>query len=238
MNTKDFNKKITSKVLNEDIAARHGFRLQLDRLNIRDAKKMLEHVRSDIASQKKSLGEAAADSLIVQRNQLVVATLSQFITEKSAALAQERREAKLRARLNESSDANHAEAVLAAKDMTDKLQGMVEDLGEMQNEQLSPLVDTIRNAMGEESASAYESAMSAALNAAMDCLRQARQDADTASRVLTGEEEAGETLGDDPLGGDDLDMGDDLGADDAFGASDAAVGGEEPLGRETRDELG
>lgn len=131
-----------------------------------------------------------------------------------------------------------AEVVLAAKDMVDSIQSMIEDASKMLNEQLSPLVDTVRNQVGTAQADAYNSAVSPALQSLLESLNAARGALDSAARGLAGEQV------DQPMdmGG----MGDeeipaelpepelsDLDADE-FSAADAAAGGSDDQGRERR----
>lgn len=94
-----------------------------------------------------------------------------------------------------------AELVLAAKDMVDRIQGMLEDVGEMMNEDLLPLVDSIRDEMGNDKATNFENAARGTLESFMDAVTQARSDMDNASRVLTDNADA-------------PDVGVDLSADD------------------------
>jgi len=81
----------------------------------------------------------------------------------------------------------NAELVLASKDMVDRIQGMLEDVGEMMNEELLPLTDSIRDEMGNEKAEAFTNAAKGALENFMDAVTQARSDMDNASRILIGE---------------------------------------------------
>lgn len=94
-----------------------------------------------------------------------------------------------------------AELVLAAKDMVDRIQGMLEDVGEMMNEDLLPLVDSIRDEMGNDKATSFENAARGTLESFMDSVTQARSDMDNASRILTDN-------------ADTADVGVDLSADD------------------------
>ena len=48
-----------------------------------------------------------------------------------------------------------AEVVMAAKNIVDRIQGMVEDLGEILNEDLPPLADTITDQFGAEASAAF-----------------------------------------------------------------------------------
>jgi len=79
-----------------------------------------------------------------------------------------------------------AELVLASKDMVDRIQGMLEDISEMQAEDLLPLTDQIRDEMGNEKAEAFMNAAKGTLENLLDAVTSARADMDNASRILTG----------------------------------------------------
>jgi hypothetical protein len=142
-----------------------------------------------------------------------------------------------------------SEAVLAAKDMVDSVQDMLEKVSKMQNEQMPALVDTIRDQIGSEQAEQFKGAMAPLLTSLYQAVSTGRDQADTAVRGLAGEEteqpmdmgmdmgadtgldaaapaDAGAELGPEPES--------DLDAADGFDATDAAVGGEQELGRERR----
>ena len=132
-----------------------------------------------------------------------------------------------------------SELIMAAKSMVDKYDAMIQDIGEMLNEELTPLVDKIRDEMGTEVAETYLSTMTDALNNTMNIMKEDRMLADDASRILTGEVPPA------PMGEPaPMDEPMDLPADempmepieDEFAAAPAAQGGEEqPVGREKRD---
>ena len=132
-----------------------------------------------------------------------------------------------------------SELIMAAKSMVDKYDAMIQDIGEMLNEELTPLVDKIRDEMGTEVAETYLSTMTDALNNTMNIMKEDRMLADDASRILTGEVPPA------PMGEPaPMDEPMDLPADempmepieDEFAAASAAQGGEEqPVGREKRD---
>jgi hypothetical protein len=133
-----------------------------------------------------------------------------------------------------------AEAVLAAKDMVDSVQDMITDASKMLNEELPPLLDTIRDQVGTAQADSYKSTVTSALQGLMDALNGARDALDSGARVLAGEQpDQGMAMGGaGAMPGPDLEAmppeGSDLDGDDGFGATDAAAGGEEELGRERR----
>jgi hypothetical protein len=80
-----------------------------------------------------------------------------------------------------------AEQVMASKNMVDKIQKMVEDLGGMLNEDLPPLTDSIRDNMDSTMAEQFNLAMQQVLANALEGMRQTREQVDAAARILTGE---------------------------------------------------
>ena len=129
-----------------------------------------------------------------------------------------------------------SELIMAAKSMVDKYDAMIQDVGEMLNEQLTPLVDKIRDEMGSDVAESYLATMTDALNATMAGMKQDRMVADDASRILTGEAPAapmGEPMpAEGDIAPDEMAMEP---IEDEFDAAPAAQGGEEaPVGREKR----
>lgn len=132
---------------------------------------------------------------------------------------------------------SQAQAMLAAKDMVDSLQDMIEEVSKMLNEQLPPLTDSIRAAIGGTEADTFKASASSTLSSLLTTIQTNRDAMDQAVRTLSGEGAAvtvpgaaapapGDMGGEETL---DLDM-----SDDDFAASDAAAGGDLPLGREKR----
>ncbi len=135
----------------------------------------------------------------------------------------------IRRMINED-EVTQAQSVMAAKDMVDSLQDMLEDIGRMVNEQLPPLTDSIRSNIGDQQAQAFGAAATETLNGLLTQVQDAREAVNNAVLGLTGAAPA-------PVEAPSVDMGTDLDTEmpaDEFGASDAAVGGELPLGREKR----
>jgi len=132
-----------------------------------------------------------------------------------------------------------AELVLAAKDMVDQLQKMQEQLGELQNENLPPLVDAIRDEMGQDKADSFSNAAKGTVETCLSAVESARAGMDSATRLLTGEE-TGIDLGAEPEDGadamepaSDLDLGDEIPAMD-LDAPEGGTEGEPGLDREER----
>ena len=148
-----------------------------------------------------------------------------------------------RRRLNED-ELGQAQAMLAAKDMVDSMQDMIEDISKMLNEQLPPLTDNIRTAIGSTEADGFKASASSTLSSLLTTVQTSRDAMDQAVRTLSGEPGAPGGMGAAPtdmgapdmgapdMGGDEMGLPDEEGDD--FGAADVAAGGDLPLGREKR----
>ena len=132
-------------------------------------------------------------------------------------------------------EVGQAESLMAAQDMVDSVQGMLEDVGEMINEKLPPLTDSLGRSSGADSAATFNQQTNEALNTLMGAVRGAREAMANAVGTLTGQEPT-------PMGNTDQELDLDTATDDSeefelddFETSDAAQGGDEPLGRAKRD---
>ena len=144
-----------------------------------------------------------------------------------------------------------AELTLNAQDVVNKLQDTAEDLAKMSVEQLMPLVDEMKGEFGPEAAQRFEQEVGGALDAALQTVRDAREQVNNAVLKMQGKlSDEDVTVPDndmaDDIGGgvgldgpndieDEMDGEDDLGLEidgDEFGGAPAASGEEdEPLGR-------
>lgn len=150
-----------------------------------------------------------------------------------------------RTQLNEG-EVDQASVIVAARGMVDEIQKMLENISSMVNEELPPLMDTIRDRVGQDQASAFGSAAQNALTPLLDACRQAREAMDNAARSVAGEAPApmDTGTGDMASGGEtDLsipptaDLSDTVSTEappSEADASDAAVGGDLELGRGKR----
>ena len=141
------------------------------------------------------------------------------------------------------SEVQQAQVVLAAQDMVDKMQSMLEDTTEMQFKELPALVDSIRNQIGIEQATQFNSDATAALQGLVQNLQGAKVQLETALGVVTGQPAPLDTsMAASGMGGEvpALVPGEELGADigaDIGADVGADVGAEPPkaaLGRARR----
>jgi len=128
-----------------------------------------------------------------------------------------------------------AEVLLAAQELVDELQGMVEDVAEMQVQKLMPIVDAMKEQVGFEQAEAYNAAADAALGALLDAMKTAKESVENATLAARGQAPATPAptdMGMDAV--DDMDVDVDMGDD--FDGDNAAAGDDNPIGRELKGE--
>ena len=101
------------------------------------------------------------------------------------------------------SEVEQAQVVLAAQDMVDKIQGMLEDVTDMQYKDLPGLVETMRNEVGVNEAQSFLDAQTATLSQLVTALEQAKQESTNAMAPLTGQS----AVAPEDFGDDDLDAG-------------------------------
>jgi len=85
------------------------------------------------------------------------------------------------------SEVQQAQVVLAAQDMVDQMQSMIEDTTSMQFKELPALVDSIRNQVGIDQATQFNTDVSGALSGLVQNLQGAKQQLETALGVVTGQ---------------------------------------------------
>lgn len=145
---------------------------------------------------------------------------------------------KMKKKMKESTDLASAEVLLAAQELVDKLQGIVEDLAEMQVQELMPIVDAMKEQVGFDIAEQYNSAAEAALVSLLDQAKTAKEALENATLQAQGKPVNGPAttdMGMEPEIADIPDAGDmDMG--DEFAGDDSAAGDENAIGRELKSE--
>jgi hypothetical protein len=96
-------------------------------------------------------------------------------------------ESKIARRLREASEVQQAQVVLASQDMVDQVQKMSEQVSAMQFKDLPALVDQIKNEVGVDQATQFNSDASAALSGLLQNLQGAKQQLESALGVVTGQ---------------------------------------------------
>lgn len=120
-----------------------------------------------------------------------------------------------------------AELIMAAKDMTDRITGWLEDVASMKSEAMLDLLDSIRDEMGTDVSSSFEQTVRPALDEIYLALEKNRQALAQAVAVLTGTEAPGGMgMGAGGMGAPEV------------GAPEAAAGMEDELGAAAGGEEG
>ncbi len=154
-------------------------------------------------AQLKSLKVSSGMQSVLENQKKAQAFMRKIVEAKKAKRA-----------LNESEIAN-AQTTIAAQDIADQIQGMIEKFADIQYKELPALQDSIRNSQGVEAADSFNTSLLSSLGALTGALESAKSDVSNAIAVLTGQEVA--------LGDDDLD----LDAMDGAGDMDMGMGGDE-----------
>jgi hypothetical protein len=224
MNLKELAPK-TTKRINKVMESRFGFAIDYEHLTLPKAQRLKYALEENLNSIRKSYGIHTAETNPKYMEMLMVQEgLNAWLAENNPLMEGE---------------LETAEAVLAAKDMVDSVQDMITDASKMMNEELPPLLDTIRDQLGAAQADQFKNTTQSALQGLMDALNGARDALDQGARALAGEQmPAPMDLGSPAPGASDVDLepeaSDFDSEEDEFAATDAATGGEEELGRERR----
>lgn len=135
-------------------------------------------------------------------------------------------------------EVSQAEVMMAAKDFANELQEMIEKIGRLQNEDLPPVTDKMRETYDTQSASAFQTKIYGAFQSVMDALYTAKDEVDDAVTNLaqTGTVTAQIDMEKEPMGAEpEMAPGAEMGAEEpvaAPGEEGAEMGPEEePLGR-------
>lgn len=225
------NKKIDVKKINSVMESRFGFQIDFENLTMKNAVALAKGITEGLESYKRThrIHKAEQDprymEMIMVRESIhrwIFANEQKFIVESELA---------------------KSEAILAAKDMVDSVQDMLEKVSKMQNEQMPALIDAIRDQIGSDKAEQFKGAIAPVLKSLYDAITTGREQADNAARVLAGEEVAGGDMamagaepGAEAMAGAEAMPAEQpaAGAEDEFGAEAAAAGGTAELGRERR----
>lgn len=235
--------KPSLKKLNNVTESRFGFKINYEALTLGKAEAMRNKIMEAVNSIRRSSAIHTAEQNPQYLEMLIVFEgLSRYIDASKLIESKEKQKRKLK-----EGELGQAEAILAAKDMVDTVQDMIEKVGKMQNEQLPALIDSIRDQIGAAQADTFKNSVGQVLGTLSQQLNQSREGLDGSARGLTGEEasamgmSAGNIGGVEDVppgmpGGDEFDDDELVGEapPDEFAASDAASGGTEALGRERR----
>jgi len=90
-------------------------------------------------------------------------------------------------RIMEASEIQTAQVVMAAQDLVNQLQDMMEEVSEMQFKNVPAVTDAVKNEIGTEQASQFQSQASAALANLLTAVQGAKTEMEGAQGILTGQ---------------------------------------------------
>jgi hypothetical protein len=124
----------------------------------------------------------------IQVKQKEIADLQRAMNNPTMMAAMENRNnrSRLYRRLQES-EIQQAQVVLAAQDMVDRVQKMLEDVTSMQFKDLPALVDQVKNEVGIEQSAQFNTDANAALGGLVQNLQASKQQLEQALGVVTGQ---------------------------------------------------
>lgn len=248
MNITEFTKPLTAKKLNENLAAKFGTKIDIDRFTTEQLLDARNKLRTKLSQVETTESYDSVQKENYQKNKLFLDVLNAAVNERDDHIVDAIEEA-IRKPVSEGAE-DEAEIVMAAKDMVDRVTGWMEDTAEMQSESMLELADAIRDEMGNEKAEQFTSSIKSTLEQLYSTMETTRETLTQGVGMLTGEGEMQEPMGADDEMGDldvdmeptddadsdmDMDLDLDLDGDDDFGADASAAGDDQEAGREKRE---
>lgn len=220
--------QLTPKKFNRIMESRFGFAIDYANLDAAKAQKLISAFTESLDNIKRTHGIHTAEKNPRYMEILMVKeSLSSWLKSNHRSLEES-------GEIVVESETAKSEAILAARDIVDSIQDMMERVGKMQNEQMPALLDAIRDQISMEQAEGFRSSVGPLLDTLAQTLQSSREQADGAARVLAGESVAQPMA----MPGDEIGAVAELPApedqSDEFAATDAAAGGADDLGREKR----
>lgn len=252
MQLRDLSHPKNSKSLNESVASKYGYRLQLEKFTEAQLRVARDKLVAEIADFERSNSyDAIYENSQYQKNRAFLDVITQALEERKLSPGEEKKREKyvkgmkgaegefkkrygkrgkevmyatatkmakessfdsamniLRNVLNEQviteGEEEKAALIISSRDMVDKLTGWLEDVASLKAETLLELIDSIRDELGNDISSQFESTVKPSLEEVYACLEKNRQALANAVSILTGEESGqgfpgmGATQGEEP----------------------------------------
>lgn len=104
----------------------------------------------------------------------------------------------------ENQEVEKSEVILAAQDMIDSIQKMIEEVNDMLVKELPALTDSIQSEIGPNESATFNQAASEALTSLNQCLSQSKQTLQGAMNSMTGQGVDPNAFGGAPAGGEEV----------------------------------
>jgi hypothetical protein len=139
------------------------------------------------AAQQQQKKRAAQDQSRELDKQIAALTKQKTDLQRQANMPTMENKKSLQRRLQEASEVQQAQVVLASQDMVDQVQKMSEQISAMQFKDLPALVDQIKNEVGADQAMQFNTDTTAALAGLLQNLQGAKTQLEQALGVVTGQ---------------------------------------------------
>lgn len=202
MKLNDLDKYNTAKTA---LKANFDIDLDLSRLDSNATRSMLNRIRG-------LMQEARGDSKFYKDQAsptyLKLVFMEQALSKHYSDLSRSVKKPKI---VVENVEVEKSQVILAAQDMVDSMQKMLEQVNDMMVKELPALVDSIQSEMGVNESQQFSQMASAALQSANQSLMQAKGDLQNALNTITGQAPAGEAFGEmPPAGGEEIEASADV----------------------------
>lgn len=177
MKLQDLDAHRPTKQIAKTLKTYFGDNLNFDRLSEDRAMSMLQRVQGLLKEYKTSVSRHYSEQ---NPDYLKLIMLEQALSETVS------RKQHTQSVITES-EVQQAQVVMAAQDLVDRLQDMMEEVSEMQFKNVPSVTDAVKNEIGTEQASQFQGQASAALANLLTAVQAAKTEMENAQGVLTGQ---------------------------------------------------
>lgn len=193
MNLLDLQENKKSRLASRVLKENFNVRLNLKRLTVKEAQIMLKRVRGLINETRVSKTVHASHKnpeylKLLMLEQALSGHLADMRTQRSRIII-------------ENEEVQKSQVILAAQDMIDSVQKMVEQISKMNVEELPAVVQGIENEIGSNESEQFNSSVGQALKTLQAALETARNELNNSLGTITGQAPAAPEMGGE-LGGE------------------------------------
>lgn len=193
MKLTDFDKQPAQNA-QQALREHYNVKLNVDKMSYPQVRTMLQKVRG-------LMSESRSDRNFHESQQspayLKLVFMEQALSRQFAAMSQARPRIVV-----ENEEVEKSQVVLAAQDLVDSVQKMLEEVGQMQVKELPALVSSIESEIGVTESQTYDEQVSAALDSLSATLKETFTSMKAALGTVTGQETGIGALPGDEFGGD------------------------------------
>jgi hypothetical protein len=232
MKLTEFNNKTS---LNAKKALKEHFNtsFEVDKLGLFETKKMLGKVKTLMAESKQTSTGGEQNPAYLKLVFMEQALSHHYGELKALPMYNQRV-------IVENEEVEKSQVVLAAQEMVDAMQKMVEQVSDMLVKELPAVVDGVNAEFGTNEGEQFQSQVAEALTSLQAAITQSKTGLQGAVGIITGQGGAG--FGADAMGSADMSAGSEMAGDEFGGEEDMGadlggdMGGEEDLGAEMPEE--